>query len=111
MTYDQNTSSIDTDSTATTLASVAEPVYQTAANISKMDNVLIGAGEITSAWNKSVAAFIETGILLLKWKKNLSGSSKWLKLFDKNIGNLPFGVDTAERLMRIAKNKVLTDSA
>jgi hypothetical protein len=107
MTYDQNTS-IDTE---TALTTVAEPLHQTAATVVVMDNVMIGASEITSAWNKSVAAFIETGILLLKWKKALSGSGKWLKLFDKNIGNLPFGVDTAERLMNIGKNKVLSNSA
>jgi hypothetical protein len=107
MTYDQNSTPIDTDSSLTT----AELLFQTASTVTVMDNVMIGAGEITTAWNKSVAAFIETGLLLLKWKKKLSGSSKWLKLFDNNIGNLPFGVDTAERLMRIARNRVLTDSA
>jgi hypothetical protein len=106
MTYDQNTKPIDT-----ALTTVAEPLYQTAQSVTVMDNVMIGAAEITTAWNKTAAAFIETGILLLKWKKTLSGSGKWMRLFDKDIGNLPFGIDTAERLMSIAKNKVLLNSA
>ncbi len=75
------------------------------------DNILFHANGIKTAWNKSVAAFIETGLLLLQAKKEMSGSGRWLKLFDPTVGALPFGVDTAERLMRIAKNKVLTNSA
>jgi hypothetical protein len=89
----------------------AEPVFQTAESIVRMDNVTAGAAEIVEAWNKSVEAFINTGLVLLKWKKVLGGSGKWMALFDKNIGNVPFGIDTAERLMRIARNKVLTNSA
>ena len=80
--------------------------------VSTSDNVILfHADGIKTAWNKSVAAFVETGQLLLEAKKAMSGTRKWLQLFDPKVGALPFGVDTAERLMRIAKNKVLTNSA
>jgi hypothetical protein len=99
------------DNATTTLTTVAEPLYQTAATVTVYDNVLIHATGIKTAWSKPVAGFIEAGQLLLHAKKQLSGSGKFLKLFDKDVGDLPFGIDTAERLMKIAKNKVLTDSA
>jgi hypothetical protein len=104
MTYDQNTPS---DSTALTLA---EPVYQTVKTVTVMDNVLLHATGIKAAWNKQVAGIIETGQLLLKAKKELSGSGKFLKLFDKTVGDLPFCEDTAQRLMQIARHPVLSDA-
>jgi hypothetical protein len=80
--------------------------------VSACDNiVLFHAAGIKTAWSKSVAAFIEAGQLLLAAKKAMSGTGKWLQLFDKKIGDLPFGVDTAERLMNIARHKELSDSA
>jgi hypothetical protein len=79
--------------------------------LTETDKVLFHASGIKTAWNKSVEAFIETGQLLLAAKKAMSGTGKWLQLFNPKIGDLPFGEDTAERLMRIAKNKVLTNSA
>ncbi len=98
------TTTLEVDETTTALTT--EPVYQTADNV-----ILFHAAGINTAWNKTVAAFIETGQLLLKAKKEMSGTGKWSKLFDKNIGNLPFGIDTAEGLMNIAKNEVLSNSA
>jgi hypothetical protein len=106
MTYDQNSTPIDSDSVA--LTNVAKPVYQTAQTVSVMDNVLLHAAGIKTAWNKQVAGIIETGQLLLQAKKALSGSGKFLKLFDPNIGNLPFCEDTAQLLMKIARHPVLS---
>src|SRR6266446_5356867 len=108
MTYDQKTP-IDTDS-VTALTTVAEPVYQTAATVTVYDNVLIHAAVIKTAWNKQVTGIIETGQLLLAAKKALSGSGKFLKLFDKTIGDLPFCEDTAQLLMKIARHPVLSNA-
>jgi hypothetical protein len=80
--------------------------------VSTKDNVILShAAGIKTAWNKQVSSIIETGQLLLQAKKEMSGTGKWLKLFDPRVGDLPFGADTAERLMKIARHKVLSDSA
>src|SRR5260370_3791121 len=114
MTYDQNTPAPlpvdDTDSGATTEpVVVAEPLYQTAQTVTVMDNVMIGAAEIKTAWNKQVSSIIETGNLLLKWNKILSGTSKFKKLFDPDIGGVPFSYETATQLMKIARHPVLSN--
>src|SRR6202043_1074044 len=95
----------DSDSAVT----VAEPLHQTAQSVSIMDNVMTGAAEIKAAWNKQVASIVETGQLLLKWNKILSGSNKFRKLFDPKIGAVPFCYETATQLMKIAKHPVLSD--
>jgi hypothetical protein len=74
------------------------------------DKVLFHAAGIKTAWNKQVSGIIETGQLLLQAKKEMSGSRKWLKLFDPKIGDLPFCEDTAQLLMKIARHPVLSNA-
>jgi hypothetical protein len=74
------------------------------------DKVLFHAAGIKTAWNKQVSGIIETGQLLLAAKKALSGTGKWLKLFDPKIGDLPFCEDTAQLLMKIARHPVLSNA-
>jgi hypothetical protein len=102
MTYDQKTS-IDTD----------EPLTEAAPTIVEDENsiVLHHAAQINGEWRKAVSGIIGAGQKLLEAKKSLSGTGKWLRLFDPKIGNVAFKEDMAERLMKIAKNKVLTNSA
>jgi hypothetical protein len=72
--------------------------------------ILFHAAVIKTAWNKQVIGIIETGQLLLKAKKEMSGTRKWLQLFDPNVGNLPFCEDTAQLLMKIARHSVLSNA-
>jgi hypothetical protein len=105
MTDSKALATVETDNTTPT---VAERAVQ---NVSAHDNVILfHAAGIKTAWNKQVSGIIETGQLLLKAKKEMSGTGRWLKLFDKKIGDLPFGEDTAVLLMKIARHKVLSDS-
>jgi hypothetical protein len=68
------------------------------------------AHKIKTSWQKAVSGIIETGQLLIEAKRALPHGA-FLKLFDKEIGNLPFGKDAAQRLMKIAKNPVLSNAA
>ena len=71
-------------------------------------DVKVHARKITSSWQKAVSSIIETRQFLIDAKKDLP-YGKFSKLFDKEIGNLPFGQDAAQRLMKIAKKKVLSN--
>src|SRR5882757_7961333 len=62
------------------------------------------SNKIKGSWQKQVSSIIETGQFLIEAKRALP-HGKFTKLFDKEVGNLPFGKDTAQLLMKIAKNK------
>jgi hypothetical protein len=62
---------------------------------------------IAAAWAKGVEAFVETGRQLIEAKRALD----YGKFLDMIENDLPFSASTAERLMAIAKNTVLSDSA
>jgi hypothetical protein len=66
--------------------------------------------KIKGSWQRAVSSIIETGQFLID-AKNALPHGRFSKLFDKEIGNLPFGKDTAQRLMKIAGNKVLSNTA
>jgi uncharacterized protein (DUF4415 family) len=76
-------------------------------NTTLTDAVLTHAAKIKGAWQKAVSSIIETGQLLIEAKKALS-HGEFLKLFDPEIGNLPFGKNTGQQLMRVARNPVLS---
>jgi Protein of unknown function (DUF3102) len=63
---------------------------------------------IKVAWAKGVSAFVETGRLLIEAKDALRHGA-FIHMIE--CGELGFGASTAERLMKIARNKVLSDSA
>jgi hypothetical protein len=65
------------------------------------------AGFIAAAWQKSIEAFIETGRRLIDARKELA-HGEFLAMI-KN--DLPFGEDTAERLIKIARDPRLSNSA
>ena len=62
---------------------------------------------ITESWQKAVASIIETGQLLIQAKQELD-RGQWLKLFEDKR---PFGEDTAQRLMLIARHPILGNTA
>src|ERR1700730_4895535 len=64
------------------------------------------AVKIKTNWQGQVPSIINAGLDLIEAKKVLP-RGKFLKLFDKEIGDLPFGEDTAQRLMKIARHPVL----
>jgi hypothetical protein len=64
--------------------------------------------KIKASWQKAVSSILETGNLLIEAKAALP-HGKFSKLFDKEIGDLPFGLDTAQLLMKIARNPVLAN--
>jgi hypothetical protein len=64
------------------------------------------AFKIAGSWQKAVSSIIETGQYLIEAKRDLP-HGKFSKLFDKEIGKLPFSQDTGQLLMKIAKNEVL----
>jgi hypothetical protein len=66
------------------------------------------AARVNSAWCRSVAGIIEVGDVLIAAKADL-GHGKWGELFAS--GALPFGMDTAQRLMSIARNPWLVNTA
>lgn len=63
---------------------------------------------ITSEWRNSVKAIIETGNLLCVAKKELK-HGEFGRLFSDKL--VPFSQDTAEKLMAIARNPRITNSA
>src|SRR6266436_6617548 len=65
------------------------------------------AGFIAAAWQKSIEAIIETGRRLIDARKELA-HGEFLAMI-KN--DLPFGEDTAERLIKIARDPRLSNSA
>ena len=64
-------------------------------------------GRICTAWSKTVAAFIETGRLLNEAKRELPHGT-FMQMINHR---LPFTLGTAERLMVIARNPIISDSA
>jgi hypothetical protein len=66
------------------------------------------ARAISAAWQKGLDSILETGRLLLKAKEELDEHGAWLPMIRKH---LPFGADTAQKLMAIARNPVLTNTA
>jgi hypothetical protein len=68
------------------------------------------AVKIKTNWQKGVGSIIDAGLDLIAAKKDLPRGG-WLQLFDKKIGDLPFGYDTAKRLMQIARHPVLSNWA
>ena len=62
------------------------------------------AQQISKAWHKLVESIFETGRLLLAAKKDLD-HGEWLPMVRTE---LPFGEDTAQQLMEIAKHPVLS---
>jgi hypothetical protein len=73
--------------------------------------VLIHATRINQAWQKAVSSIIETGQLLIDAKegKNKLQHGEFTKLFDPQIGKLPFSERTAQQLMQIARHAVLAN--
>jgi hypothetical protein len=63
---------------------------------------------INAAYSKSLEAIIETGRLLLEFKKS-AGHGCFMQCFDE--GRMLFPIDTAEKVMRIASSRVLSNSA
>jgi hypothetical protein len=112
MSYDQTTS-IDSDSALTTVT--AEPVTEDNIVLRHAADIKAAWQDAESHWHQSISSIIiECGQRLQNAKdemKGKAGKGKWLQLFDPAIGNLPFKEDKAERLMAIARNKVLTNSA
>jgi hypothetical protein len=78
--------------------------------IDKYQDVKGHGNKIKASWQKAVIGIIETGQLLIEAKAALP-HGRFTKLFDKEIGDLPFGKETAQRLMKVARNKVLTNAA
>jgi Protein of unknown function (DUF3102) len=74
--------------------------------------VLTHAAKINIAWQKAVSSIIETGQLLIEAKegKKKLPHGEFLKLFDPQIGNLPFSERTAQQLMQIARHPVLSNA-
>jgi hypothetical protein len=71
------------------------------------DVILTHVIRINASWQKVVGSIIETGQLLIETKKALRG--KFGKVFE--TGKLLLSQDTAQELMRIAKNPVLSNPA
>jgi hypothetical protein len=68
------------------------------------------AAQIRTTWQKAVKSIIETGKLLIDAKTSLA-HGKWQTMFDeKNPQRLPFGERTAEMLMKIVRDPVLSNS-
>lgn len=65
------------------------------------------AARISAAWRRSIEAVIETGKLLIEAKGKL-GHGEFTKMIEKR---LPFGAETAQRLMKIARDKRITNPA
>jgi hypothetical protein len=65
------------------------------------------AERISAAWQKSTAASIETGRLLIEAKRALDQHSEWLPMIERD---LPFKPSTAQRLMKMADER-LTNAA
>jgi len=65
------------------------------------------AREIAVAWQKPIAAILETGRLLQQAKESLKHGD-WLTMVQSR---LPFKSNTAERLIKIASNPILSNSA
>jgi hypothetical protein len=63
-------------------------------------------GLIAQAWQKTTASIIETGRLLIDAKAELA-HGEWISMVD---ADLPFGKSTAEKLMKIANNRVLSNA-
>jgi hypothetical protein len=124
MTYDQNSTPIDITLAAepvpiTVGDTIQHPELDTAElKLLAGDNMVKShAAGIKAAWEdtwqKVIPGIIETGQRLINAKSDMRGKYKgqWLRLFDPLVGKLPFKEDKAERLMAIAKNTFLTDSA
>jgi Protein of unknown function (DUF3102) len=61
---------------------------------------------ITAAWQKTVANIVETGRLLIEAKDDIGFGG-----FQEMIrAELPFGARTAQRLMEIAEDRVLSNA-
>jgi len=60
--------------------------------------------QITAAWKQAVGSIIRTGELLIEAKAEVEHGD-WLEL----VQVLPFGERTAQRLMEIARNRILSD--
>ena len=63
------------------------------------------AKRIADAWTRSIESIIETG-QLLKEAKHALPHGQWMKMLQ---GELPFSLDTGERLMAVANHEVLSD--
>ncbi|MEK4034039.1 DUF3102 domain-containing protein [Methylocystis sp. IM3] len=88
------------------MTSLTHPAADTSSAISNMTLRETWAERITAAWQKSVASILETGHNLIQAKQELE-HGEWLKMIKDE---LPFGEDTAERLMKVARNPVLSNS-
>jgi hypothetical protein len=65
------------------------------------------AAEICAAWQKTLDSILETGRLLIRAKDEMPYGA-WQAMV---ASKLPFGPDTADRLIAIAKHPVLSDTA
>jgi hypothetical protein len=65
------------------------------------------SNRIITAWQKSVTGILETAQLLIEAKAALPHGA-FTKMIDEE---LPFGPDTAQKLMKIGKHKRLTNTA
>lgn len=75
--------------------------------LSKMPRAEQMASEICAQLGKSVEAIIQTGRLLLKAKEILA-HGEWCRMFDERL--VPFGVRSAQRLMKIASHPQLSNA-
>jgi hypothetical protein len=63
-------------------------------------------GEINEATRNSSGWIIETGLILLRAKEQLA-HGQWLSMWETR--RMPFGVRTAEMLMKVARHPILRD--
>jgi hypothetical protein len=80
---------------------------RTAEGAAMSDRVKAHQLAIKAAWQKQVSSIIETGKLLIAAKEDLR-YRKWGGLFEGENA-LPFRIDTAEALMKIARHPVLSN--
>lgn len=76
--------------------------------LSRLPRAEYWADRITAQHAKTIESIIETGRLLLKAKSDLV-HGEWGRLFDDHL--LPFGSNTAQRLMNIANHPLLANTA
>jgi hypothetical protein len=92
-------------------AAKAEPPK--GAPVDAADALTAVANDINSSWRSQVPGIFKTGEKLKKHKDALD-HGQFLRLFQKDEHGkrlLDFGEDTAQRLMMIARNEVLSDTA
>ncbi len=79
-----------------------------AGTLTRMPRAEQWADRICAQLGKSVEAIIETGRLLIRAKADIA-PGEWVRFFDEGL--VPFSVNTAQRLMKIAAHPQLSNAA